>query len=115
MLFLSVLLWASKGLQESGSFISGGLICLLPGIYLYRRVFVHQGAHAAKKFFKSLYWGEMVKVLLTAIGFSLAVTTDWVMPVWLFMGFIFAQLSFGIASVVLGVMKFHYNYKTRAE
>ncbi|MBS0286472.1 MAG: ATP synthase subunit I [Proteobacteria bacterium] len=112
---MSVLLWFPKGSLEAGSFAAGGVICVLPSIYLYRRVFAHQGARAAKKIFKSLYWGEMVKVLLTAMGFGLAVTTDWVVPIWLFMGYIAAQLSFGITSVVLGVLKFHYNQKMRTE
>ncbi len=101
------------GVLAAGSYVVGGLVCVLPNFYLYRRVFAHKGARAAKKIFKSLYKGEMVKILLTATGFGLAVMTDWVLPQWLFIGYIMAQFSFFITP--LGIATFKNNQKMRTE
>jgi len=105
VIILSPLIGILQGKLPAVSYMVGGLICVLPNFYLYRRVFAHQGARAAKKIFKSLYWGEMVKVSLTAMGFLLAVTTGWVEPVWLFMGYITAQLSFALAPFLMSLIK----------
>ncbi|MGD9592521.1 MAG: ATP synthase subunit I [Candidatus Berkiella sp.] len=110
-IILSPFLAGTYGLVATGSYVVGALVCVLPNFYLYRRVFAHQGARAAKKIFKSLYWGEMVKILFTAAGFGLAAMTDWVLPIWLFVGYIMAQLCFVITPVVLGIVKFKNNQK----
>ncbi len=113
VILFSPLIAGIYGVIAAGSYVVGGLICVLPNFYLYQRVFKYKGARAAKKIFKSLYWGEMVKVLLTAIGFGLAVRTDWVLPVWLFVGYIMAQFSFFITP--LGIARFKDNHKMRVE
>jgi ATP synthase protein I len=105
VIILSPLIGILQGTLPAASYVVGGLICVLPNLYLYRRVFSHQGAKAAKKIFQSLYWGEAIKILLTAAGFLLAVTTEWVLPLWLFMGYITAQLGFAIAPILINVMK----------
>ncbi|MGE3319342.1 MAG: ATP synthase subunit I [Candidatus Berkiella sp.] len=105
VIILSLLIGILQGKLPAASYVVGGLVCVLPNFYLYRRVFSHQGARAAKKIFKSLYWGEMVKVLLTAMGFLLAISTGWVEPVWLFMGYISAQLSFALTPFLMSLMK----------
>ncbi len=113
VIVLSPLIGMLYGVLEASSYIVGGLICVLPNLYLYRRVFSHQGARAAKKIFKSLYWGEAVKVLLTAAGFFMAIVSGWVLPMWLFLGYITAQVSFAITPIIIGVMKFKNNQKMR--
>lgn len=105
VIILSPLVGILQGTLAAASFIVGGLICVLPNFYLYRRVFSHQGARAAKKMFKSLYWGEMVKVVLTALGFLCAIMTGWALPLWLFMGYITAQISFALAPLLMSFMK----------
>ncbi len=96
-----VLPWVSAfwGLAAVGSCMAGSLICVLPTIYLYRRVFSHFGAHAAKKMFQSLYVGEAVKILLTGAGFAGAALVSWIVPLWLFFGFIGAQMAFWLAPI----------------
>lgn len=105
VIILSPVIGILQGMQSAASFVVGGLICVLPNLYLYRRVFSHQGARAAKKIFKSLYVGQMVKIVLTAIGFFLAVSTEWVLPLWLFMGYILAQLSFALTPLLMSYVK----------
>jgi F0F1-type ATP synthase assembly protein I len=105
VIILSPLIGILQGTLPAASYVVGGLICVLPNFYLYRRVFAHQGAKDAKKIFKSLYWGEAIKIVLTAAGFLLAVTTDWVLPLWLFMGYITAQLSFALAPFLMSFIK----------
>ena len=105
VIILSPLIGILQGTLPAASYVVGGLICVLPNLYLYRRVFSHQGARDAIKIFKSLYWGEAIKIVLTAAGFLLALTTKWVLPLWLFMGYITAQLSFALAPFLMSLLK----------
>ena len=105
VIILSPLIGILQGTLPAASYVVGGLICVLPNFYLYRRVFSHQGARSATKIFKSLYWGEAIKIVLTAAGFLFALTTEWVLPLWLFMGYITAQLSFALAPLLMSLLK----------
>lgn len=105
----SLLVWAFWSLNISCSFIIGGLICVLPNIYLYRRVFAHAGAHAAQRILKALYRGEAIKLLLTACGFAGAASIPWILPLWLFAGYIVAQAGFWLAPIVLGCSRVKKN------
>lgn len=105
VLILLPLLGLKWGGQAMLSFFSGGMICVLPNIYLYRRVFSHFGAQAAKRIFKSLYLGEFVKVLITGAGFAGALSNEWILPSWLFIGYIAAQLGFWLAPIATGLYK----------
>jgi len=109
IIILSLLVWLRWERQSAGSFAVGGLICVLPNIYLYRRVFAHFGAHAAKNIVKAFYWGEAVKLVLTAVGFGLALTIPWMRPLWLFVGYIVAQGGFWLAPIVLGLKRQNKN------
>lgn len=113
VIILSPLIGVLYGAPSAASYVAGGLICALPNLYLYRRVFTYQGARAAKKIFKSLYVGQMVKVMLTAIGFFLAVSTEWVQPLWLFMGYITAQLGFALTPMLMSYMNLKNNQGMR--
>jgi ATP synthase protein I len=93
------------GRQAGGSFAVGGLICVVPNIYLYSRVFAHFGARQAKNIIKAFYWGEAVKLILTGCGFAGAfILIPWIKPPWLFSGYIAAQLGFWLAPIVLGFL-----------
>jgi ATP synthase protein I len=116
VLLLSPSIGMFYGAVPATSYVVGGMICVLPNFYLYRRVFAHQGARAAKKIFKALYWGQFVKVLLTAIGFLFAVMAEWVLPLWLFAGYITAQISFALTPMLMGWVKLkNHNQNMRME
>jgi ATP synthase protein I len=99
------LVWMCGSLAMAGSFAIGSLICVLPNIYLYRRTFAHQGARKAKKIVKAFYWGEVVKLLITGLGFAGALFISWLHPLWLFVGYIATQLGFWLGPLVLGLLK----------
>ncbi|HRE31239.1 MAG TPA: ATP synthase subunit I, partial [Candidatus Berkiella sp.] len=105
VIVLSPLVGMLQGTLETASFLVGGLVCVFPNFYLYRRVFAHQGARAAKRIFKSLCVGQMIKVILTVIGFSLAISSKWVVPLWLFIGYITAQIGFALAPLIARGLK----------
>jgi ATP synthase protein I len=105
IVIFSTLIGMKWGRKASGSFGIGGLICMLPNIYLYKRVFAHFGAHAAQKIVKALYWGEAVKILFTAVGFVGALFIPWLLPLWLFVGYIATQGGFWVAPIVLGLIR----------
>lgn len=81
-------------LRLGGSFFLGGLICALANVYFYFRVFSHFGARAAKQIVNAFYRGEAVKIMLTAAAFYIAFTIGWVLPLWVFLGYIAAQMGF---------------------
>lgn len=97
------IIWYFWQIQAAGSLLVGGLVCLLPNIYMYRRAFAHFGARQAKQILKDMFWGEAVKLVLTAVCFCGALVLPWVIPVWLFIGFILAQVGFWLAPIYLGV------------
>lgn len=100
----SVIVLMFCGWREMASFFMGGVICVLPNIYLYRRVFSHFGARAAKQIFRSLYYGEFVKMVLTGACFVGAALSHWVLPLYLFMGYIAAQLGFWLAPIIVNII-----------
>tara|TARA_R110002110_G_scaffold65206_4_gene180060 strand:- start:144997 stop:145344 length:348 start_codon:yes stop_codon:yes gene_type:complete len=99
------LVWFFWQIQAAGSLLLGGLVCLLPNVYLYRKAFSHFGARQAKQILKDLFLGEAVKLLLTAILFVGALLVTWALPLWIFIGFILAQVGFWLAPIYLGVRK----------
>lgn len=93
------------GKYAAGSYFLGGLICVLPNIYLYRRVFAQSGARAAREILKSLYIGELVKIFLTGLFFFGALQIKWLAALWLFVGYIISQLGFWFSPIAWGIFK----------
>lgn len=52
------------------SYLSGGLIAVIPHLYFSVYAFRYMGARAAKDITQSFYRGEVGKYLLTLIGFA---------------------------------------------
>lgn len=93
------IVWVGFGHQAAGAFALGGMICVIPNLCMYRMVFAHFGASQTKRIIQAFYLGEAVKLLLTALGFAGAFLIPGVMPLWLFLGFITAQVGFGLVSI----------------
>lgn len=94
-------LWMVWNLRTAASFAVGGVICVLPNIYLYRRVFRYFGARQAKQIVKALYSGETTKFLLTIAGFTAALFIPWLLPSWMFAGYMVAQFGFWLGPWIL--------------
>lgn len=105
LMVIAPLAWFLKDKFVAGSFLFGGSACLIPNVYLYHRVFRHFGASNARKMIKALYLGEVVKLVLTGLMFGLCLTISWVKPLYLFVGYMFAQGIFWVAPFIWGVRK----------
>lgn len=103
------LAWFLKDKYVAGSLLIGGSACLLPNIYLYHRVFRHFGAKNAHKMIKALYLGEVVKLILTGLLFAVGLSIVWIKPLYLFVGYLFAQIIFWVAPVAWGFTRRNNN------
>jgi len=88
--------------QNDGvSFVLGGLICISANILMYRRVFAYFGAKSAQQIVKAFYWGQALKMVLTAIAFAVAIKAKNIEPFWLFIGYLVAQSGFWLGPMLL--------------
>lgn len=94
-----------KGFCVSGSWLVGGAVAVVPTVFFYRRVFSYFGAQQLKAIVNALYWGEALKFLLTGVGFVLAFQIPWLQPLWLFLGFLAANIAFWLASLVISLRR----------
>lgn len=63
--------WWIGGRAAGTSALLGGLIAWLPGCYFAFRAFRHRGARAARRIVRSFYAGEVGKMALTMLMFTL--------------------------------------------
>jgi ATP synthase protein I len=88
MLFLGV-----SGRVAGYSALLGGLICVIPNAFLALRLVVPRREPGAGALLKAAYIGELGKLALTVIMFSVVFTLVQPLAAWpLFAGFIGAQL-----------------------
>lgn len=102
---LSLWVWALFDTKVVKSFVAGGFICILPNIYLYRRIFAYRGAQARERIVKAFYWGETVKILLTVGCFASMLPRPWILPLWLFIGYLVAQAGFWLGPLFLAIWR----------
>jgi ATP synthase protein I len=65
------ILFLTKGTTSAYSALLGGLIFALPNAYFAQKAFAHSGARSAQLIVKSFYMGEAVKLILTAVLFTI--------------------------------------------
>lgn len=87
--------------NEVVSFLFGGLICIAANVLMYRRVFTYFGANAAQQIVKAFYWGQALKMVLTATAFGVAIKIKNIEPLWLFVGYLVAQSGFWLGPMLL--------------
>lgn len=93
ILFMAIVVWL---LQPSMtlSVLAGALIYWLPNAYFTLYAFRFRGAQAAVLILRSMYRGEFGKLMLTAIGFSMAfVFLSPIYPFAIFIAFFIMTLS----------------------
>lgn len=89
---------AAVGLLERGSGVAlsalmGGLICIVPNLYLAWKLTARQSVDP-NKLGANLFAAELGKILITATLFALVFATqEWIQPVALLGGFGLAQLT----------------------
>lgn len=107
LLFIALLLpitWWLWSKKEALSVTAGWLICLLPNLYLYWRVFAIKGARQAQGMVKAFYRGEAVKWMLTVLLFALFLSLKWVAPAGLFIGYILTQIVFFVPPILISYL-----------
>lgn len=73
--------------KMSASFLYGGLTFLLPHAYFSFRFFQHSGAQRAQLIVKNFYFGEVVKLVATAVLFIVAFKFKLVTPGVMLLGY----------------------------
>lgn len=74
-------------IKMSASFLYGGLTFLLPHAYFSFRFFQHSGAQRAQLIVKNFYFGEVVKLIATAVLFIVAFKFKLVTPGVMLLGY----------------------------
>lgn len=69
VLVVSLMFWLKDDVAAYSAFF-GGMVFFVPNLYFIHKAFAHSGARAARQIVNSLYKGEAIKLLLTAVLFS---------------------------------------------
>jgi len=89
---ITALAFLSQGAIDALSVLLGGLICLIPNLYLARKLTAHRSADA-NKLMSTMYAAEFGKIFITMALFAVVfITQKWVQPLILLVGFGIAQL-----------------------
>jgi ATP synthase protein I len=91
------------GKEASLSALIGGFICVIPNIYLARKLTSKRSADVSV-LKNNLYAAEFGKILITfALFAGVFATQEWIHPVALLAGFGLAQLTHWLTPVVISV------------
>ena len=69
-LCLAMIAWGWLGVSDARSVLLGGLVCLLPNVFLATRLFVAGRSGDARRVLRAAWLGEIGKLLLTAVMFA---------------------------------------------
>jgi len=90
---LAMLFWGVDGFVAAYSALLGGLTCVIPNAFLALRLVVPRREPGAGALVRAAYIGELGKLALTVLMFSMVFTLVRPLAAWpLFAGFIGAQL-----------------------
>ena len=93
-----------QGEQAALSAFIGGFICVIPNVYLARKLTAKRTADASE-LKNNLYAAEFGKILITIALFAgVFATQEWIHPVALLAGFGIAQLTHWLTPVVMSVI-----------
>lgn len=91
------------GKQAALSALIGGFICVIPNMYLARKLTARRTADVSE-LKNNLYTAEFGKILITIALFAgVFATQEWIHPVALLAGFGLAQLTHWLTPVVVSV------------
>ena len=97
---LAIIAVMLSGTMAAKSALLGGLVSLVPNAYFARKLFRHQGAHAARQIVNSFYKGEANKMFLSIIMFALVFKFFKIIPLVFFAVYIVAQMVFWFAPLI---------------
>lgn len=91
------LCWGFAGTRSTTSALLGGLACILPNFYFAYRFFTSFHSRDIKKILKAFYWGECIKLLLSASLVIIIISEIKVNILPFFTGFIGAHIGYWLA------------------
>ena len=95
----------TQGQQIAGSALVGGMICVIPNLYLARRLTAKRTADP-NELTRIIYTAEFGKLFITAALFAgVFATQEWIQPIALLAGFGLAQLTHWVVPAVIANLK----------
>ena len=73
-ILLAGILLLKFGSAVALSALLGGFICIVPNLYMVYKLFIYTGARATKKIVSNFYKGEVGKLMITVLGFTMTFT-----------------------------------------
>lgn len=95
------MLLAVCGTRDAVSAFAGGMVAFLPAVLFAKNLFQYQGARAAKNIVRSVYVGEGLKIIFSAILFTLVFVFYKVAPLAFFLTYIAVVLSHWFAPLII--------------
>lgn len=94
---ITIVIWIWAGRSAALSSVYGAIVSIIPTLIFARMLFRFQGARQARHIVRSLYVGEGLKLLCTALLFGLII--HYVKPLWwaFFVSYILVHFSLCIA------------------
>lgn len=90
---LFALAMISQGMMAAMSALLGGLICVLPNLYMARKLTAKRSADPSQ-LMSAFYAAEFGKIFITMALFALVfITMEWIRPLMLLVGFSLAQIA----------------------
>ena len=89
------------GKLTAQSVLLGGLVALIPNFLFARKLFQHQGARAARQIVRNFYAGEFIKILSTALLFTVVFLFCEVSPPAFFLTYIVMIMTHWFAPLII--------------
>ena len=99
-LLFAIIAMLGSGATAAMSALLGGLVCIVPNMYLARKLFQHKGARAAKQIVNGFYKGEAIKIMLSIALFALVFSFINIVPLVFFAAYMVVQLVFWFAPLI---------------
>ena len=97
---IMALAFLSQGAIDALSVLLGGLICLMPNLYMARKLTAQRTADPSK-LMSTFYAAEFGKIFITMALFAVVfITQHWVQPLALLVGFGLAQVAQWVAPLL---------------
>ncbi len=97
---ISIVFLLLLGKREGISAMLGGMVAIVPSILFAKKMFRYQGARAARQIVKNFYIGEALKILSTAILFTLVFVLYKIAPLVFFFTYIVVLMNYWFAPLI---------------
>jgi ATP synthase protein I len=97
---ISIVFLLLLGKREGISAMLGGMVAILPSVLFAKKMFRYQGARAARQIVKNFYIGEALKILSTAILFTLVFVLYKIAPLAFFFTYIVVLMNYWFAPLI---------------